>query len=110
MGAVYCDSDFESCRALILRLFEDRFNNLPDVDSLKDPKTQLQELLQSRKHSLPVYEVLGVSGKAHAQVFQVECRIDELDCVAKGKGGSRRKAEQVAAASAFEKIKKQLNV
>ena len=109
LGAVYCDSGFESCRALILRLFENKLNNLPDVDSLKDPKTQLQELLQSRRHSLPIYEVLGVSGKAHAQVFQVECRIDELGCAAKGKGGSRRKAEQVAAAAAFEKIKKQLN-
>jgi len=110
LGAVYCDSDFKNCRALILRLFESKLNNLPDVDSLKDAKTRLQELLQSRRHSLPVYEVLGVSGKAHAQVFQVECRVDELNCFVKGKGGSRRKAEQVAAAGAFDKIKKQLNV
>ena len=110
LGAVYCDSDFISCRDLILRLFKNKLNNLPDVDSLKDPKTQLQELLQSRRYSLPAYEVLGVTGKAHSQIFQVECRIEELDCVVKGKGGSRRKAEQVAAAAAFEKIKKQLNV
>ncbi len=109
IGAVYCDSDFENCRTLILRLFENKLNNLPDVDSLKDAKTRLQELLQSRRHSLPVYEVLGVSGKAHSQVFQVECKIDELDCFVKGKGGSRRKAEQVAAAGALDKIKKQLN-
>jgi ribonuclease-3 len=110
LGAVYCDSDFTTCRALILRLYESKLNNLPDVDSLKDAKTQLQELLQSRKYSLPVYEVLGVSGKAHAQVFQVECRVEALDCAVRGKGGSRRKAEQVAASMAFEKISKKLNV
>lgn len=110
LGAVFCDSGFESCRDLILRLFEKKLDNLPDVDSLKDAKTQLQELLQSRRLALPVYEVLGFTGKAHAQIFQVECRIDELDCTTRGKGGSRRKAEQVAAAAAFEKIRKQLHV
>jgi ribonuclease-3 len=110
LGAVYCDSDFNECHDLILRLYASKLSNLPDASSLKDPKTQLQELLQSRQHSLPVYEVINVSGKAHTQVFQVECRVDELGCVVKGKGGSRRKAEQIAAAEAFEKIKKQLNV
>jgi ribonuclease-3 len=110
LGAVFCDSNFESCRDLILRLFEKELNNLPHLDDLKDAKTQLQELLQSRRFSLPAYEVLGFTGKAHAQVFQVECRIDELECVTKGEGGSRRKAEQEAAAAALEEIKKLLNV
>lgn len=110
LGAVYCDSDFANCRELILRLYKEKLNNLPHIDSLKDPKTQLQELLQSRQYSLPVYEVLSVSGKAHSQIFHIECRIDQLDCVTKGKGGSRRKAEQVAAAAAFKELKKQLNV
>lgn len=110
IGAVYCDSDFGTCRDLILKLFEKKLDNLPDVDSLKDAKTRLQELLQSRQLSLPEYEVVSITGKAHAQIFHIECRIAELDCVAKGEGGSRRKAEQVAADVAFEEIKKQLNV
>ncbi|MDH5711405.1 MAG: ribonuclease III [Gammaproteobacteria bacterium] len=110
LGAVYCDSDFDTCRALILRLFESRLSNLPDLDSLKDPKTRLQELLQSRRLSVPFYEVVGVSGKAHAQVFKVRCSIEEIDCVTQAEGGSRRKAEQHAAEAAYEQVKNKLNV
>ena len=108
LGAVYCDSDFETCQALILRLFDNKLNNLPHVDTLKDPKTRLQELLQSRQIPLPAYEVIEVTGKTHAQTFRVECRINELDYVAEGEGSSRRKAEQLAAEKAFEAIQKQL--
>ncbi len=110
LGAVYCDSGFDACQALILRLFDDRLKHLPEIDSLKDPKTRLQELLQSRKLSIPVYEVLSVSGKAHAQTFIVRCSIDEIDCVTQAEGGSRRKAEQLAANAAYKQVKKKLNV
>jgi ribonuclease-3 len=70
----------------------------------------LQELLQSRRLPIPVYEVLSVSGKAHAQVFMIQCSIDELNCVTQAEGGSRRKAEQLAAQAAYEQVKQKLNV
>ena len=110
LGAVYCDGGFDACRTLILRLFEDKLNNLPDVASLKDPKTRLQELLQSRRLSIPFYEVINVSGKAHAQTFQVRCSIEEINCVTEATGGSRRKAEQLAAEAAFKQVKKKFNL
>lgn len=110
IGAVYCDSDFDTSRTLILRLFDHKLKHLPDIDSLKDPKTRLQELLQSRRLPIPVYEVLSVSGKAHAQVFMIQCSIDELNCVTQAEGGSRRKAEQLAAQAAYEQVKQKLNV
>jgi len=110
LGAVYCDSGFNACQTLILKLFEDKLNNLPDIDSLKDPKTRLQELLQSRRLAIPVYDVLSVSGKAHAQSFMVQCSIDEIDCITQAEGGSRRKAEQLAAEAAYKKVKQKLNV
>lgn len=110
LGAVYCDSGFDACQALILRLFDDKLKHLPDIDSLKDPKTRLQELLQSRRLSIPVYEVLSVSGKAHAQMFRVRCNIEEIDCVTQAEGGSRRKAEQLAAEAAYQQVKQKLNV
>jgi len=104
IGAVYCDSDFERCRQLILRLFNDRLHNIPDLQSLKDPKTRLQELLQGRKHALPHYEVIRVSGKAHAQLFEVRCRIDEPAITTTATGRSRRKAEQQAAQAAIAEL------
>jgi len=110
LGAVYCDSGFDACRMLILRLFKDKLINIPDPESLKDAKTRLQELLQSRRIALPVYNILKVSGKAHSQTFLIECRIDELECATQGEGRSRRKAEQIAAELAFELMQERLNV
>ena len=108
LGAVYLDSGFDNCRALILRLYQDKLRNIPDVQELKDPKTRLQELLQSRQYPLPDYSVLEVSGKAHNQLFKVECAIEDLDCVTTAQGKSRRKAEQAAARLAIEEVSKKI--
>jgi ribonuclease-3 len=104
IGAVYCDGGFEQCRRLILELFADRLEQQPDLQALKDAKTQLQELLQSQRIALPEYNVTDIRGKSHDQQFTVECRIDALDCITTGTGRSRRKAEQIAAELAIEQI------
>jgi ribonuclease-3 len=108
LGAVFIDSGFETCRKLILRLYADKLQHIPDVETLKDPKTRLQELLQSRHYPLPVYTVLEVSGKAHKQMFKVECNIEDLACVTTAEGKSRRKAEQAAAELAIEAVSKKI--
>ena len=104
-GAVYCDAGFEACRALIVRLYSEKLASPTDLQSLKDPKTQLQELLQSRHFPLPEYEVTKISGKAHAQMFHVNCNISQMQINVNGEGKSRRKAEQVAAQNAIELVK-----
>lgn len=97
LGAVYLDSEFAIVRDLVLMLYQDQLNNVPDPDQLKDAKTRLQEILQSRKYSLPNYDVIDVTGQAHNQQFTVKCIINELDLQTEGKASSRRKAEQQAA-------------
>lgn len=99
-GAVYLDSDFETCQRLILRHYQDRLTGLPAVSELKDPKTRLQEYLQARQRALPVYQVLEISGEDHAQSFRVECVVDAVRTVAVG--STRRRAEQEAARRALE--------
>ena len=96
-GAVFLDSNFERCRDLIVSQYHQLLENIPDADSLKDPKTRLQELLQSRKLPLPTYSVIEVTGQAHNQQFKMRCESAELDLVAEGHANSRRKAEQIAA-------------
>jgi ribonuclease III len=105
LGAVYCDGGFEACRSLIVRLYADRLASSMDLQSLKDPKTLLQELLQSRQFSLPDYQVTSITGQAHAQLFHVKCTIDKMGIEVSGEGKSRRKAEQVAADKAIIKIR-----
>lgn len=109
IGAVYLDSGFEASRQLILQLYTDQIKNIPDVNELKDAKTRLQELLQSRKLALPEYTVVEVSGQAHNQQFTVDCVINELDLQSRGKASSRRKAEQLSAEKIITLVNEQLN-
>jgi ribonuclease-3 len=104
LGAVYSDGGFESCRDLIVRLYAKRLASPADLQSLKDPKTRLQELLQSRRFSLPEYQVVNITGQAHSQIFHVRCSIDKMNIKVDGEGKSRRKAEQVAAEKAILKV------
>ena len=97
IGAVYIDGGMEQAKALILSWFESRLQVISLQDTSKDNKTLLQETLQASKLGLPVYEIVDVTGKSHAQQFIVDCRVDELDLSARAEGQSRRQAEQIAA-------------
>jgi len=104
LGSVYCDGGFQPARDLIIRLYTDRLASPTDLQSLKDPKTQLQELLQARRYSLPDYQVTDITGQAHAQIFHVRCTIEKIKIEVNGEGKSRRKAEQVAAEKAIKLV------
>jgi ribonuclease III len=102
-GAVYLDSGFEASVTMIRALYAERFAQLPaEAVAVKDAKTRLQEHLQGRRLELPEYAVVSVSGDAHAQVFEVECRVAGLARSVLGKGSSRRRAEQQAAQHMLE--------
>lgn len=101
-GAAYLDGGFDVAEQLILRLYTVELDGLPDVAELKDPKTQLQELLQSRRLALPEYSVIEVHGEAHAQTFKVACKVPGIDQPSVGVGDSRRRAEQDAARHALQ--------
>jgi ribonuclease-3 len=107
LGAIYLDGGFEVCRDTILEIYADSLANLPDPEALKDPKTRLQEFLQSRKFELPEYSILEETGKAHNRHYKVKCMINELDIDSVGEGSSRRKAEQAAAANILDRINAQ---
>lgn len=104
IGAIYLDAGFDTCREIIRRLYGNRLRELPSIRELKDPKTRLQEHLQSIRLSLPEYRVLEIAGRAHAQTFRVECRITGLETVTSGTANSRRQAEQKAAASMLQRL------
>jgi ribonuclease-3 len=104
IGAVYLDAGYAAAQALVQRLFVSVDVN-PQMDAIgKDPKTELQEWLQGRKHKLPEYRVVAIMGAAHQQSFDVACEIAELRLSERGIGGSRRAAEQAAAAAMLQTI------
>lgn len=104
VGCIYLEQGMDAARQFVLTVYGERLNNLPTEDSLKDPKSRLQEFLQSRGHDLPDYQLLEVHGEAHKQTFTAECVINSLNIRTQGTSGSRRKAEQEAAALAFQQV------
>ncbi len=104
IGAVYQSSGFTVAQEYVLAIYASRLASPPDPQTLKDPKTRLQEWLQSRSQVIPVYELVGTTGKAHQQEFSVTCTISSMDVMTTASGNSRRKAEQLAAEKALEQV------
>ena len=101
IGAIYLDSGMETARERILHWLQEHMAELTLIDNNKDPKTRLQEYLQSRQCELPRYEVIESSGEAHCRTFKVDCQIALLSERTFGVGSSRRLAEQQAAQEAL---------
>ena len=95
-ASILLDDGFESVKNVILTLYGDRIEKVTDVQ-LKDPKSRLQEFLQSRHMELPIYNVISMKGEAHNQEFTIECIVNDLNQKVTASGKSRRKAEQAAA-------------
>jgi ribonuclease III len=102
LGAIFLDSGFDAAAAAVARIIGPRMADLPEADTLKDPKTRLQEALQAHGLALPVYTLTAVAGDPHVQSFTVSCEVPVLGVSAVGEGGSRRRAEQLAAAKLLE--------
>ena len=97
VGGIYLDAGFEETREVLMKWYESALASLSTAASHKDPKTVLQEYLQSRHFALPIYEIEVVEGAAHKQIFTVTCSISGLEEKSRGQGMSRRRAEQAAA-------------
>ncbi|AHX13625.1 ribonuclease III [Dyella jiangningensis] len=96
VAAVYLDTGFDECRAVVRALFEPLVAAIPR--SSKDAKTRLQEWLQGQGWPLPQYELVDSHGEDHSKTFDVVCQIAEpMPIRAEGRGSSRRAAEQEAA-------------
>lgn len=106
IGAIYIDGGFEAAEAFVLGLYAGKLETIDPKVIVKDPKSLLQELLQSKKLAVPEYIVTDISGEAHDQTFVVECFVEKHNIRTAGEGSSRRIAEQTAAKLALLELKK----
>lgn len=100
IGAVHLDAGRKAAQAILLRLIEDEMESIENSPEEKNPKGELQELLQALHPEAPLYEIVSESGPDHRRVFQsrVSWRGQVL---ATGKGKSKKEAEIRAAAEAL---------
>lgn len=66
-----------------------------------DAKTELQQLIQQAEGDFLEYDVVGESGPDHEKVFEVVARLNS-NIIGRGKGRSKREAEQNAALEALK--------
>jgi len=107
IGAVYLDQGYKVAKQFISESLLTTFDQILTSGSWMDPKSHLQEIVQSQDGFTPVYKVLSEDGPDHDKTFQVGVYVDG---VLKGKGnGPSKQAGQVAAAeAALKKYKKSL--
>jgi len=104
LGAIFLDSDYLTVRTVVLKIFKDLLDNASPEDLLKDFKTQLQELLQKKGHSLPQYELIKTKGQDHDAIFYVRCIISEYGLEVEREAKSIKRAEQACAESVIERL------
>ena len=104
LGAIFLDSDYLTVSSVVLELYKDLLNDASPEDSLKDFKTQLQELLQKKGYSLPQYELIKTKGQDHNAIFYVRCIVSEYDLEVEREAKSIKRAEQACAESLLERL------
>lgn len=102
LGAIYVDGGWQVAERIILDLTNDAILDAAQQPGRKDYKTQLQELTARLSLGSPVYEISG-SGPDHDKRFTA---ITIIDGVPRGRGAgtSKKRAEQVAARSAYAAV------
>lgn len=107
LAAIYLDAGAEGKATVekflmpfvILEL--EKFVGEGTEDVAQDYKTHLQQLIQQSGNEQPEYVTVGENGPDHNKVFDVEVRLNS-NVIGKGKGHSKREAEQSAAKQALE--------
>jgi ribonuclease-3 len=104
IGAIYLDGGMDICRERVLQLYGDILKTSTPETLIKDPKTRLQEHLQSLQMNLPEYKVVMERGEAHDRIFTVRCEIPAMTISVQAEGKSKRNAEQAAAQLALDTL------
>ena len=104
LGAIFLDSDYLTVSRVVLKLYKGLLNDASPEDSLKDFKTQLQELLQKKGYSLPQYELIKTKGQDHDAIFYVRSIVSDYDLEVVKEAKSIKRAEQACAESLLERL------
>lgn len=106
IGALYLDQGIEKTREFIATMLFPQIEHIVKKRSFKDPKSLLQEYVQARKQSSPVYKVLHEEGPPHAKIFTIGAFVNDL-MVGEGIGRSKQEAEEKAAEKALAYLENQ---
>lgn len=104
IGAIYLDGGYENAKKFIIDNLSEAVSESVKGLGIKDYKTTLQELLQRNPKCEISYVVEKEEGPEHDKIFYVKL-IYNSKVIGKGKGKSKKAAEQEAAKKGLEKYK-----
>lgn len=104
-AAIYLDSSYDRLFEFLRDNYSEEVKNIIKDDSLfLDYKTRLQEYYNSHSKKNLSYELIKEEGPEHDKTFTMVVRLGNRE-LATGQGKNKKTAEQMAAKSAYEKIK-----
>jgi ribonuclease III len=104
LGAVYIDGGYLAARQIVEGLFSKRIVSLETSSPfVKDYKTRLQEVMQSKYKTAPQYIIEKTEGPEHQKIFRVAIMLGDQK-MSFGVGRSRKEAEQDAARKVLESL------
>jgi ribonuclease-3 len=101
IGAFYIDQGLKEVTSFLIKILLSNIHLLVQKKSYKDPKSLLQEEVQAKKQSSPIYKVLGETGPAHKKSFTVGVFIQNK-MLGIGTGKSKQEASEMAAQLSLE--------
>ena len=106
LAAIYIDDEENggdgksTVKKFLLPYVLDELSKVGDNNDYFDYKTLLQQVIQQAEGEILGYYVINESGPAHDKSFEVEARLNS-NVIGRGKGHSKRDAEQAAAKEAL---------
>lgn len=104
VGALYLEKGYEATKEFINKTLLPTFEDILKTGSWMDPKSRLQEVVQSRDGFTPVYKVLSEEGPDHDKMFVIGVFVNSV-LKGEGSGPSKQSAQVAAAATALEQYK-----
>lgn len=102
-GSIFADSNLETAAKVLMPWLQDKIVEFAESRNFKDYKSELQEFTQLERGCVPSYTVVNETGPDHEKTFEVVVEVNK-DVLGKGKGRTKKEAEQVAAKSALETL------
>lgn len=101
MGAIYLDGGLEAAKNFLFHNFTSHIQEILKTP-LRNWKALLQDYCQKKYQQTPIYHVLQASGPDHSKIFEISVLINQKE-LGKGKGASKKEAQQAAAADAVSR-------
>ncbi|MFH5833496.1 ribonuclease III [Halalkalibaculum sp. DA3122] len=103
VGAMYMDQGYNPTFDFVGRVIHEYVDFQKVINTLDNHKSILLEYAQAHKMAIPEYEVVAEEGPGHNKTFEIRVIVDNQE-YGKGKGKSKKEAEQLAAKEALERL------